>query len=165
MMMKAERGLPMQKNEDSGEDTVFHRKKKFLKRYQRILKKIERLDEKIGEIESQLTSVQSQRITDMPRGGQPVSAAELISDRDETRIRKAALLEQAKEIRMEIYMALDTLEDYREVEVLELFFIYCMGLEEISDKMGYTIRHTIRFYSSAIRNLDEDVTNVSVKCQ
>ena len=155
----------MQNSKAANEDLIFQKKKRFLKRHQRIMKKIERLEEKLLDLDNRLITVRSQRITDMPRGGIPISQADLISDKEETQERINALILQAKEIRREIYAALDTLDDFREVEVLELFFIYNMSLDKIAEKIGYTERHTIRFYSSAIRHLDEDVTNLSQACQ
>jgi DNA-directed RNA polymerase specialized sigma subunit len=89
----------------------------------------------------------------MPRGGQPVTMADLIADKTELEERIESLKEKQKDIRREIIREIDTLDDYRHTDVLESFFIKCMSLEDIADELGYTPRHVYRLYSEAVKIL------------
>lgn len=130
-------------------------KKKFLKRHQRIGKKIERLEEKLAMLDARLTTAGAQRLSDMPRGGgTPLTMADLVAEKIETEERINQLCVQRRWIRKEIVLALDTLDDFRHIEVLEKFFIEGMTLEEIAEDIGYTVRHTVRFYTEAVQHLD-----------
>lgn len=135
------------------DDVIFKAKKKYLKGYLKIVKRIERLENKLFEIDSQLYSIRGQIITDMPRGGTPTQIEDVLARKDETNDRINQLLQESWVIRKDICKVLDTLEDVRHVEILELFFINGLSIEEIADQCGYNIRHTTRLYSEGIRLL------------
>lgn len=129
-------------------------KKMYLKRYSRMMKRIERLEDKLANMDDRLYSVGSGEISDMPRGGVPKTLDDLIAAKDETLNRIDQLVRTSRSIRSEIYQVIDTLEDYREVEVLEQFFIEGLTIEEIAERSGYAIRHVRRFYSNALHTID-----------
>lgn len=125
-------------------------KKQYLKRYLRIGKKIESLEEKLFRIDAQLTSVPTKKLSDMPRGAQPVTMADMVADKLETQDRINRLCVEREAVRKEILAAIDTLEDAHQVEVLERFFLEGETLENIAKEIGYTPRHTIRLYTNGI---------------
>ena len=89
----------------------------------------------------------------MPRGGIPVSVSDLISDKDilEDRIKKLKI--KNTEIKKSILEEIDSLEHRRHSEVLELYFIDCLSFEDISEELGYTVRHIVRLYTEGINQL------------
>lgn len=141
----------------------FEYKKKYLKRYTRINKKIERLEEKLYNLDVQLTDIKPQKITDMPRTETRSDISDIIYRKDEIKERINLLVLESRRIRKEITTKLDSLEDYRQVETLELFFIDGLSLEEIAKVLNFSVRHITRYYSDGIKNLNID--NVSVKSQ
>ncbi len=136
---------------------IFDSKKRFLKRYSRIMKRIERLEDKLFDLDSRLYKVTTGEMTDMPRGGGSLTMDDVMVLKEETTERINALVQESRNIRKEIVVALDELEDFRHVEVLEHFFIEDKSIEEIAEETGYTVRHTIRFYTDAINLLDSRI--------
>lgn len=136
------------------EEDVFKEKKKFLKRYLRIMKRVERLEQKLAQLDDRLTSISGRPITDMPKGGIPMTLDDLLANKMETEERINTIVQESRKIRKEILNVLDGLEDVHHVEVLELFFINGLQLEDIAERMGYTTRHTVRFYTDGIKALD-----------
>lgn len=126
------------------------RKKRSLKRYKKNLACIGRLEEKLRLLDERIKSAKSPNYSGMPRGGTPVTIAELISDKIELEERIKRLKTKKKKVKDEIVEEIDTLEDHRYCEVLEAFFIDGLSLEQIADNEGYTIRHIYRLYSEAV---------------
>lgn len=128
-------------------------KKRFLKRYRKNVALIDRLKKKIESLDERMTSLRSPKMSDMPRGGTPVTIEDLIAEKIEIEQRIRRLEDKGRLIKVEILDRIDELDDTRHVEILESFFIDCIDLETIADNNGYTLRHTIRLYSDAIRKM------------
>lgn len=126
------------------------RKKRSLKRYKKNLACIGRLEEKLNLLDERIKSVKSPNYSGMPRGGTPVTIEELLSDKIELEERIKRLKGKSKNLKRDILEEIDSLEDPRYCEVLEVFFIECLSLEEIAENEGYTIRHVYRLYSEAV---------------
>lgn len=124
-------------------------KKRSLKRYKKNKALIDRLENKLASIEDRL-SLQSPRLTDMPRGGRPITTEDLIADKIELEERLSRLKEKGRVLRSEILEEIDNLEDPRYAEILESFFIDGYSLEETADLIGYGRRHVYRLYSEAV---------------
>ena len=129
-------------------------KKRYLKRYKKNLALIERLNDKVKNLTDRIDSIKSPIISDMPRGGVPVTKEDLIADKLETEERIERLKSKGKKYKVEILDIIDELDDTRYADILESFFIDCMSLDNIADNMGYTLRHVIRLYSEAIISID-----------
>jgi hypothetical protein len=126
------------------------RKKSFLRRYQKALEKINKLEDKIRNIDERMTGIKAVRISDEAKGGSRVSIEELISDKMVLEERIKRLKARAVEIKIEVCHAIDTVEDIKLSEVLELYFIDCLSFDDIAIKINYTKRHTIGLYSKAL---------------
>lgn len=126
------------------------KKKRSLKRYKKNLSCIERLEAKLETLDTRITSVRSPKLSDMPRGGQPVTTEDMILEKIELEERIERLKTKSKKLRSETLEEIDRVEDPRYSEILEGFFIDCKSLEEIADDTGYTIRHVYRLYSEAV---------------
>lgn len=117
----------------------FEHNKKYLNRYKKTLQKIERLEKRLEDIENRVeidTKVDNDIVL------------------KETIYRIERLKKHSQEIRIEIYNEIDKLEDFKEVKILESFFIFCKDFETIAEEQCYSVRHVIRTYSRAIRRLD-----------
>ena len=89
----------------------------------------------------------------MPRGGTPVTIAELLSDKVDLEKRIERLKGKGKKIKDLIIEEIDSLEDPKQAEVLEAFLIDCKTIEEIAEDMGYTDRYIYDLYRDAINEL------------
>ncbi len=134
------------------------KKKRSLKRYKKNLSCIERLEAKLETLDTRMTSVRSPKLSDMPRGGQPVTTEDMILEKIELEERIERLKAKSKKLRSETLEEIDRVEDPRYSEILEGFFIDCKSLEEIAENTGYTIRHVYRLYSEGVTflALDQD---------
>ena len=128
-------------------------KKRSLKRYQKNLACIGRLEEKIKILDERITAVKSPSLSGMPRGGTPVTIADLVGDKVDLEKRIEKLKSKSRDLKAAVYEEIDSLEDTRYCEVLEAHFIEGKTFEEISENMGYTERHVYTLYSEAIRVL------------
>lgn len=135
--------------------TTIEREKKFLKRYKRNKAMIDRLKGKLSALESRIYTVRSPNLSGMPRGGDPVTAADLLSDKQELEDRIKRLTDKGHVYRSEILARIDELDDPRYADVLEAFFIDCKNFDEIADEIGFTERHVIRLYSAGVWRLSE----------
>lgn len=126
------------------------RKKKYLKRYKKNLELIKRLNQKLEVLNARIYGVRSQALNGMPRGGEPVQIADLISDKKELEDRIDRLTERGLIYKAEILERIDSLDDTRYAEILEAFFIDCKDFDIIAKDTGYTLRHVIRLYSEGV---------------
>lgn len=129
------------------------RKKRSLKRYKKNLVCIGRLEEKLALLDDRIKSVKSPNMSGMPRGGTPVTIADLLSDKVELEERIERQKAKSKDLKKEILEEIDSLDDVRYMEILESFFIDGISLEDIADNEGYTVRHVYRLYSEAVTKL------------
>lgn len=134
-------------------ENLFKRNKHFLLGYSRMKKRIERLEQKLLELDDRLYNARTSTISDMPRGGVPVTFDDLVARKEDTQERVNHLTEKARTIRREIYSVLDLLDDDRHVEVLELLFIEGLSHDDVADEMGYSTRQIYRFYKEAVKSI------------
>lgn len=92
----------------------------------------------------------------MPRGGKPVTTADLIADKCELEDRLERLKEKSARLRKETYEEIDRLNDARYMDVLEKIFIDGLDLNDAADVLGYGRRHVQRLYSEALKALTVD---------
>lgn len=131
------------------------KKKRFLKRYRKNVACIDRLEGKLTLLDERIKTVRSPNYSGMPRGGTPVTVADLLSDKVDLENRIKRLKEKGKKLKVEILDEIDSLEDPRYCEVLEAYCIDCMSMDEISEEMGYTTRWIYDLYSEAVNELVE----------
>lgn len=128
-------------------------KKASLKRYRNNVKCLRRLERKLDLLDDRIKTIKSPNFSGMPRGGVPVTIDDLMSDKLDLEDRIKRLRQKGRGLKRAIYEEIDSLEDPRFCEVLELFFIDCLEFADIADKLGYTERHVIALYSEAIKIL------------
>ncbi|MDT2483153.1 hypothetical protein [Enterococcus avium] len=126
------------------------RKKNYLKRYRNYKTRISRLEEKLASLDEQLVGVKSVEITDMPKGGLPLTKDDLLARKEETSLRIQNLVNISRDVRVEILNCLDTLDDYRFAEVLECYFIDGYTLEAIAEIKHYSVQHVGYLYGRGL---------------
>lgn len=50
---------------------------------------------------------------------------------------------------------IDALENVRQAEILTLYFVDCLSMEEIAARVGFSERHSWRLYSDAIKKINK----------
>lgn len=115
----------------------FEKKKRYLKKYSWTLKKIERLEMRKSEL----------------------LANDNLSDHDKIMLndldyRLASLRLDAENQKLDIYDWIDNLDNYLEMEVLELFFIHDLDFKTIAGRLNYSERQVIRFYVNGVNQLE-----------
>ena len=115
------------------ESQELNRKKRFLKRYRKNRVLILRLKNKVKTLDGRIAGMRSPVLSDMPRGGTPVTKDDLIAEKIEIEERIKRLESKGKILKKEILEKIDELDDIRYVEILEAFFIECLSFEDIAD--------------------------------
>ncbi len=130
-------------------------KKQWLMRYRHIREKINRLNNKINTIDDKITSVCTPNYSYMPKVkiSNPKGIDDYLSDKIDIEERIKSLNAKAVNIKREIFNAIDDIEDAKQAEVLECYFIDCMTMPDIADTMGYTERYVRGMYAHAIHNI------------
>ena len=125
-------------------------KKRSLKRYRVNMSCIERLEEKYTLLKMQLENAKGVNISSMPRGSSPRTIEDMILDKIDLEKRIKRLKDKGHRLKDQILDEIDSLEDPRYCEVLEAYFIDCLSIAEISDKMGYNERYIYDLYKKAV---------------
>ena len=135
------------------ESQELNHKKRFLKRYRKNRDLILRLKNKVESLDERIVGMRSPVLSDMPRGGKPVTKEDLIAEKIEIEERIERLEDKGKKFKREILEKIDELDDIRYVEILEAFFIECLSFEDIAENEGYGLRHVIRLYTEALEEI------------
>ena len=133
------------------------KKKRSLKRYKKMTACISRLEEKLALLDERLTAIKSPNYSGMPRGGVPVTAEDLISDKMDLEGRIKRLRKKRVNLKRSILEEIDSLEDPTLCEILESFFIDGLSMEDIADQEGYSVRRVYALYSEGVKLLTEKV--------
>lgn len=134
----------------STENELIEYKKKYLKRYKKNLSLINRLKLKLEFLNERIGSAKVPTLSDVPRGGVPITDADLISDRIELEERISRLEIKSNRLKQETLEVIDELDDPRYAEILESFFVDCKEFDQIAKECHYTVRHVIRLYHEGI---------------
>lgn len=129
------------------------RTKRYMKRYRKNNALIVRLKAKLEDLNQRIYNVKSPSLSGMPRGGSPVTMADLVADKADLEERIDKLTNKGRKIKGEILDKIDNLDDARYAEILEEFFIDCKDFDQIAEGMGYTERHVIRLYSEGLMSV------------
>lgn len=106
-------------------------------------------------LDERCTALKSPSLSGMPRGGTPVTIADITADKVDLEKRIEKLKSKSRELKSAVCEEIDSLEDSRYCEVLEAHFIDGLTFEEIAEEMEYTERHIYSLYAEAINRLVE----------
>lgn len=135
-------------------DQEIENKKIWFRRYGKLVEVEDRLKNRLAILEDKLQGVRSPNYSGMPRGGRPVTIADLIADKEELEDRISRAHDRSLQCRRELLEVIDNLEDPKHAEVLELYFIGRMSIDQIAEDLGYNTRSIYRLYADAIALAD-----------
>ena len=127
--------------------------KRFLKRYIKNEACRKRLEEKVATLENRMKGLKAVTISDMPRGGSPISLEDLLIQKEELLERINRVKKKSDKYRKEILAEIDQLDDEREVEILESYYLEDKDIVDIAIEIGYHEKTVGNIFHSAIVNL------------
>lgn len=122
----------------------------YLESYKWLNAEIEDDEERLAQLDARLYDAPIGRITDMPRGGQPVTIDSLVN-------RKMELQKQINEKcaqRKEILDRIESLRDHRDRRILKLEFIDDLTHEQVAERINYSVAQTRRYYEAALERFE-----------
>lgn len=122
----------------------------YLSAYKWIMADIDIKEERLARLDERITSLRSLRITDMPKGGQAIGIDDIIVQKVDLFNEINERLKEANCEREKIETAIHKMERYQDRVVLELKYIQGMRYEEMTDVVGYSLRHVKRMHWAAI---------------
>ena len=128
-------------------------KKKNLSRYRNNVYCVLRLESKLEKAKLQASSVKGPRYGERISGGIFKGQEDLYCEVIDLESRIKSLKAKGRKLKTEIIAIIDELENYKEVEVLELYYIECKTMIEISYELNYSWRHTERLFISAMNKI------------
>ena len=127
--------------------------KYYLKRYKKNREMIKWLRKRLVSLSSRIEGLKSPGISDMPRGGEHKNKEDLIAEKVDIERRIEKFKARGARFRREIIDVIDTLDNCHEAEVLERYLIDCEEFDEIAAAMGFSERHVVRLYTSAVTKI------------
>ena len=115
------------------------RKVAYLSAYKWIMQDIDIKEERLARLDERITALRSLRITDMPKGGQAVGIDELIAQK----------VDLFREINEQL-TAIQQMPQYQDRVVLELKYIEGLRYEDMTERLGYSLRHIKRMHWAAV---------------
>lgn len=90
------------------------------------------------------------------RGGKALSMADVVVEIVDLETEINREIEQLIKMRREIVCRIDGLDNLLEQEVLNLRYISGLYFEQVTLKIGYSYRQTLRIHNNAIKNIEID---------
>ena len=128
--------------------------KNVLYQYKRVIRMIKHLNTKINNINDKIISIKSGKISDMPKGGVPVTVEDMVSDKVDLEKRKKRFEVIAKQKKEIVQSYIDTVYSPKHNDLLMMYYINDMSIEQIAKQAVYSVRHTWRLYYEAIEMVD-----------
>lgn len=126
------------------------RKVAYLSAYKWIMQDIDIKEERIARLDERITALRSLRITDMPKGGQAVGIDDLIAQKVDLFREINERLKEANKERDQIETAIQQMPQYQDRVVLELKYIEGLRYEDMTERLGYSLRHIKRMHWAAV---------------
>lgn len=126
------------------------RKVAYLSAYKWIMADIDIKEERLARLDDRITSLRSLRISDMPKGGQAVGIDDLIAQKVDLFREINERLKEANKERDQIETAIQQMPQYQDRVVLELKYIEGLRYEDMTERLGYSLRHIKRMHWAAV---------------
>lgn len=136
---------------------MYQAKKNYLNGYYWAMENAKRIEEQIKRINDRLYGIKSTAITGMPRGGICKGKDEILDDKNKKIKLLKKRLQRAEKKRDEIEKYIDTLDNPKEIMMLQLIYIDGLKLSEAAKEMKYSLSSAKRIHKAAISNLDDNV--------
>lgn len=122
----------------------------YLKSYSWLKSEIEDDEERLARLDARLYTPGAVKISDMPRGGQPVTIQSLVDEKLELQERISAKNSQ----RRAILESIENMRSERDRRVLKLHFVDGMTHEQVAERINYSVTQTRRYYEAALERFD-----------
>ena len=123
---------------------------KYLESYKWLNAEIEDDEERLARLGARLYDAPIKKISDMPRGGQPVTIDSLVNQKIELQKQINEKCAQRKEIVDRI----ESLPDHRDRRILKLEFIDDLTHEQVAERINYSVAQTRRYYEAALERFE-----------
>lgn len=134
-------------------DSFFQNKKAYLMKYQLLAKKAERTARKLDQAELELIALKSPSFNDLPKTTTRVTLDDKIARKERLENQFKREIKQASKKRSEIYELIDDLDNPKQAEVLDQYFIQQKTLEAIAEDMHYSISYIIKLYKQGVETI------------
>ena len=146
----------MNSNKITQDDKEILDKKRYLSRYRNNMFCIKRLESKLEIAKSKANSVRGSSFGERVSGGVRVPQDELYVEVIDLEHRIKSLKDKARNLKVKITEAIDTLDDVKVVEVMEMYYIDCQSFYDISNELNYSIRSIERLFVRGLKNIVVD---------
>ena len=123
---------------------------KYLESYKWLNAEIEDDEERLARLDARLYDAPIKKISDMPRGGQPVTIDSLVNQKIELQKQINEKCAQRKAIIDRI----ESLRDHRDRRILKLEFIDDLTHEQVAERINYSVAQTRRYYEAALERFE-----------
>lgn len=134
-------------------DDKFRQNKAFLIRYRILSEKIKRLENKLAQIDEDMATLKSPKLTSEPKASVRITLDDKLIQHDELEDKINTLLKHMRRIRCEITQCIDALDNQRQAEVLDRYFISAQSLEYIADDIGYSRSYVTKLYVQGVQSV------------
>ena len=131
-------------------NSFFQNKKAYLMKYRLLAKKAERTARKLDQAELELITLKSPSFNDLPKTTARITLDDKIARKEQLEDQFKREIKQAGKKRSEIYELIDGLDNQKQAEVLDQYFIQQKTLEVIADDMHYSISYIKKLYKQGI---------------
>jgi len=143
--------------------------KEFLRRARSVDRRVDEAQERVQRLRARLESGRMSSVTGMPRGGGSdwTETADRLIELEQVVNQRTRELVWLKHAAMD---AIDRVEDARQREVLELYYIDGYKWDQVAERMGLVERQVFRLHGRALQRIEvpeearEKLKNV-IECQ
>lgn len=118
----------------------------YLRSYEWLSEEIADDEERLLRLDARLYSPPSKQITDMPRGGQPVTMEALVAEKIELQ----DLINEKCRRRNAIRQSIEVMPRPRDRRILKLMFIDRLTQEATAERINYSVSQTKRYFEEAL---------------
>lgn len=122
----------------------------YLKSYQWIDAEIVNDEERLARLDARLYTPGAVKISDMPRGGQPVTMESLVAEKIELQDR----INAKNTRRRAILESIESMRSERDRMILKLHFIDGLTHEAVAERINYSVTQTRRYYEAALERFE-----------
>lgn len=127
---------------------------RFLKSYKWLLIEIASSEDKVEDERDRLYDVRVPMLSDMPRGGRPVTMDErvvrVVSREAEIKKQRA----EAERVKTIIERSIGAMSDPKDRTILKMKYLQDYTFEEIAEAIHYSVSQTKRYHETAIDNFE-----------
>lgn len=128
-------------------------KRTWMKRYRKSKDYLDHLTMKLDNLNERIYKAKTPDYSGIPKSTRPKGIEELLYDKEKLEERIDNQRKICRTYKDEIWTVIDSLEDWRLMEVLEQSFIDGKTLDNIAEELGYNRRHISRLQADALEQI------------